>query len=277
MLESPSLGYASFLEMPSSPVVLSGAGHIALPFVSSASGAIKTYRVQAGDTLSVLSRRFGLNVATLLGANPALDSSAFLAVGSRLWIPPADGVVHTLRSGETLSDLTRRYKLDNEVIVLANPELLYGELPPGAMLFIPGVEPPRRAKPSSSSNYTLASLPGYFIIPTVGKNWGRLHGNNGVDIANVCGTPVVAAADGIVANVQNTGWNSGAGRFVLLQHPNGTQTFYGHLKELWVGVGATVGQGVAIGLIGNSGLTRGVTGCHLHFEVRGARNPLARS
>ena len=68
----------------------------------------------------------------------------------------------------------------------------------------------------------------------------------------------------------NGGWNGGYGNYVVIRHNNGTQTLYAHLSSLSVGVGESVGQGETIGGMGNTGKS---TGTHLHFEVRGGRNP----
>lgn len=121
----------------------------------------------------------------------------------------------------------------------------------------------------------------YFIQPTSGKNWGVIHGHNAVDIANSCGTPVVAAAAGTVISDPglgsgNGGNNGGYGNFVYIKHPNGTKTRYAHLSKISVAVGEKVEQGEQIGNIGRTGHVEGRTGCHLHFEVIGAANPLAR-
>ena len=122
----------------------------------------------------------------------------------------------------------------------------------------------------------------YFIQPASGLNWGILHDHNAVDIANSCGTPVKAAASGLVINDPDlgpgtAGWNGGYGDFVLIQHLNGTKTRYAHLSKIEVAVGTHVSQGDEIGLIGNTGHVQGETGCHLHFEVIGAPNPFAKS
>lgn len=122
---------------------------------------------------------------------------------------------------------------------------------------------------------------GYFISPTQGFNFGKIHNNNAVDIANSCGTVIVAAADGLVVPDKNypdgkAGWNGGYGGFVLLDHPSGAKTRYAHLEKVLVDVGDFVRQGQKIGLMGSTGNVHGVTGCHLHFEVLGAKNPFAR-
>jgi len=73
-----------------------------------------------------------------------------------------------------------------------------------------------------------------------------------------------------------SGWNGGYGIYVLLEHPNSTRTRYAHLQKVSVSVGDYVSQGDIIGYIGNTGNTHGVTGCHVHFEVIGAKNPFAK-
>lgn len=112
------------------------------------------------------------------------------------------------------------------------------------------------------------------MIPTTGKNWGRLHGSNGVDIADICNKNIYATDAGLVIeSVANNAWNSGYGNFIRIRHPNGIVTKYAHIKKNIAKVGDYVLQGDPIALIGNTGEVQGVTGCHLHFEVEGATNP----
>ncbi len=116
----------------------------------------------------------------------------------------------------------------------------------------------------------------YFIIPTTGWNWGTLHYNNAVDIANSCGTPVYAAAAGLIVENSAKGWNEGYGHYIKIEHPNNTETLYAHLDENIAPSGKYITQGELIGYMGNTGNTHGPTGCHLHFEVHGTKNPLAK-
>jgi murein DD-endopeptidase MepM/ murein hydrolase activator NlpD len=94
-----------------------------------------------------------------------------------------------------------------------------------------------------------------------GWRWGRLH--QGIDIAAPVGTPIWAAASGVV---QFAGWNDGGyGYMIDILHANGTVTRYAHMSALYVKVGQRVQQGQVIGAIGSTGYS---TGPHLHFEVR---------
>jgi len=95
----------------------------------------------------------------------------------------------------------------------------------------------------------------------------------GVDFAAPQGTPVRAAADGVV---DAAGWQGGLGRTVRLLHDGDVQTTYGHLSAIAPAVreGGQVEQGQVIGWVGATGLA---TGPHLHYEIeRGGEhlNPL---
>ncbi|MEP7106196.1 MAG: M23 family metallopeptidase, partial [Chloroflexota bacterium] len=96
--------------------------------------------------------------------------------------------------------------------------------------------------------------------PPLGK---YAHFHYGVDLAAPQGTPVLAAADGVVIAVGHT--VGGYGNFVILAHANGIDTLYGHLASSSVSIGEAVTAGRVIGAEGSTGFS---TGPHLHFEVR---------
>jgi murein DD-endopeptidase MepM/ murein hydrolase activator NlpD len=105
-----------------------------------------------------------------------------------------------------------------------------------------------------------------FILPTkgvftsgYGARWGVFH--YGIDLANAIGTPIVAAADGVVAE---SGPASGFGLWVRIRHSDGTTTVYGHINRSLVVEGQKVRAGQKIAEMGNRGNS---TGPHLHFEV----------
>lgn len=104
-----------------------------------------------------------------------------------------------------------------------------------------------------------------------GPRWGRMH--RGIDIAAPVGTPIYAAASGVV---EFAGWNSGGyGYMVDIRHADGSMTRYAHNSRLLVQRGQEVGQGDQISEMGSTGYS---TGPHLHFEIhlpeRGAVNPM---
>jgi murein DD-endopeptidase MepM/ murein hydrolase activator NlpD len=92
-----------------------------------------------------------------------------------------------------------------------------------------------------------------------GARWGVFHW--GIDVANSIGTPILAAADGVVAE---SGPASGFGLWVRLRHTDGTTTVYGHINRSLVKEGQKVRAGQKIAEVGNRGNS---TGPHLHFEV----------
>ena len=89
------------------------------------------------------------------------------------------------------------------------------------------------------------------------------HFHTGTDLAAPFGTPVTAAADGVVVAANHT--NVGYGNYVIIAHGAGIMTLYAHLLEIDVTSGDRVTRGKRVGLEGSSGLS---TGPHLHFEVR---------
>jgi len=119
-------------------------------------------------------------------------------------------------------------------------------------------------------------VPSLFPLPALYRDhvtWGynqeaihpitrKLTTHQGIDVAAPTGTPVFAAAGGIVALAENEpGW----GKLVILEHRDGYNTVYAHLDEISVEAGAAVSIGEIIGKVGNTGQS---TGSHLHYEVR---------
>jgi len=247
---------------------------------------IVEYTVQEGDLLSFIASDFGVSTATIVWANK-LRSADDISPGQVLRIPPVSGVLHTVLKGDTIAAVAKKYGTSEDRILAFNRLPQDGTLDAGDELIIPGGTMPggvtvpatvgtasaARLRQSAQQFTHLPDLGGYFRLPAVGYNWGRIHGRNGVDTANSCGTPVYAAADGVVTVADDTGYNGGFGKYIKISHPNGTETLYAHSMKLLVGAGQAVGKGEKIMLMGTTGRS---TGCHLHFEVHGARNPLAK-
>ncbi len=85
--------------------------------------------------------------------------------------------------------------------------------------------------------------------------------HSGIDIANEAGTPIRAAADGVV---RHAGWAQGYGMCAVVDHGFGYSTLYGHMSEIVATEGTPVKRGQLVGRMGSTGTS---TGNHLHYEV----------
>lgn len=243
------------------------------------SNQISIYVVRNGDSLASIGKLFGVSANTILWAND-LKSSKDIRVGQTLVILPVSGIQHVVAKGETLASIVKKYKGDMDEVLAFNGLPEGAKVAVGDTIVIPdGVEAVAVSSSGSSSGSTSRLIRsaggplilGYFMRPLVGgiKTQG-LHGYNGIDIGVPVGTPILASAAGTVIVARSSGWNGGYGEYVVIQHPNGTQTVYGHLSAVYVSSGQNVVQGQVIGLSGRTGKA---TGPHLHFEIRGAANP----
>ncbi len=99
----------------------------------------------------------------------------------------------------------------------------------------------------------------------IDKKWKR---HTGIDYGSSTGTPIFATANG---KVKFAGWSTGYGKLVIVVHPNGYETYYGHCSKLLVKPGKYVNQGEVIARVGSTGHA---TGPHVHYEVRINRKPI---
>ncbi len=235
---------------------------------------ISLYVVHPGDTLPAIAKMFGVSVNTIRWGNDLSGNT--ITPGQTLVILPLTGVKHIVRRGDTLQSIAKLHKADINDILQYNNLSLNSKLSLGQEIIVPdGIEGGVQSSGSSSGVGKTGPLypiyDGYYMRPIVGgvKTQG-IHGHNGVDLASVYGANIYAAAAGEVIISKNSGWNGGYGEYIVIKHDNGTQTVYGHLSETDVSVGDTVTQGEVIGKMGRTGHA---TGVHLHFEIRGARNP----
>jgi murein DD-endopeptidase MepM/ murein hydrolase activator NlpD len=234
--------------------------------------SISTYIVREGDSLSSIAKMFNVSISTIVWANDLGGSKSVLRVGQTLIILPVSGVKYTVSKGDTISSITKKYKADIEEVLRYNDITINTKLVSGQTIIIPDAEISVASKISSGSSSGFPAYSGYYIRPIIGGYRSQgLHGHNGVDLAAPIGTPIRASADGIVIiSLADGGWHGGYGNYIVVSHPNGTQTLYAHIIKSATRVGAKVEQGETIGYVGSTGRS---TGPHLHFEIRGARNP----
>ncbi len=234
---------------------------------------IEIYTVQSGDTVLGIAAQFGINPETIQWANPGLESNPdLLRIGDPLTILPVDGVLHTVVSGDTLSSIAAKYKVEATDMValdLNGLESMDTPLTVGIKIVVPGGQKTFVAQQVMVYNGPIPQGAfkgaGTFVWPVSGQvtqeYWG---GHRAVDIGGFIGASVKAADSGYVI-AASSGWNSGYGNMVMIDHGNGFVSLYGHLSSIFVRQGESVSVGQQVGALGNTGNS---TGPHLHFEIR---------
>ena len=222
------------------------------------------HTVQNGESLWRISNRFKVPVYVIISANPD-KAHKVIHPGDRLKIPLSTGIFYTVRSGDNLSLIAKRYQINVNSIKTEN-NLTTNTLKIGQELFLP------KAKPLPQMQYIWQNQ---FIWPilgarrvTSGYGW-RMHPlhhikrfHTGIDIGARWGTSIRSVARGIVIHAGNAG---SYGNLVLVRHRDGYISAYAHCSKLLVRSGAIVNSGQVIARVGASG---NVTGSHLHFEMK---------
>jgi len=233
-----------------------------------------TYVIKSNDNISQISHKFGLEPRTVYWAND-LTVKSTLQVGQKLQIPPTDGIFYKVRSGDTLSEIAKSHGIEISKILAYN-QIKNATIKPDESIFLPDAKkiyiakkkPTYSGGKSSSSSGKIESIGFRLRRPTKGiLTQGFKRGHYALDIANKLNTPIYAAASGTVIK-SSSGWNYGYGNYIVIDHGNGVETLYGHNNVRKVAVGDQVKTGQLISLMGNSGRVWGVTGIHLHLEVR---------
>ena len=225
----------------------------------------QTYKVQSGDTIGGIARKFKLsNVSTLISVND-ISNVRQLCAGQKLKIPSIDGIIYTVKSGDSINGIVEKNNISLKQLLDVN-DLESEVLTAGQQLFLPG---------ASLDQKTLKTAMGdRFIIPISARfRWSSPFGwredpiahvksfHTGTDLACPTGTPILASMSG---KVITTGINRVYGNYVIIDHGNGYQTLYAHMSKIIASKGQWVSQGTRIGLVGSTGYS---TGPHLHFTV----------
>jgi murein DD-endopeptidase MepM/ murein hydrolase activator NlpD len=285
------------LDNPATVGVLRGAQlHTNIP--SRPRQDITTYTVQAGDTVSGIAEKFGLQPKTIFAANFALlqDNPHWLMPDQELKILPVDGVYWEWLGGITFGAWAEYYKVKPEDIInypanhldaVAVGDPANANIAKGTMLIVPGGEYQyhssigqlqgiSRNNPASAQVGGAGACPavsggavgtGTFVYPTPkhvlsGFDYSVKTNHLGIDLMGNLGDSVYATDSGVIVYV---GWNDyGYGNMIMVDHGN-FQSLYGHLSAMFVSCGENVTQGQTIGAIGSTGRS---SGPHLHFEVR---------
>jgi murein DD-endopeptidase MepM/ murein hydrolase activator NlpD len=206
----------------------------------------RTHEVKPGDTLHALAKKYGTTVAAIVKANNLAGPDA-IKVGQRLIIPSGDTVV--VRRGNAPAP-----------IPTVRPAVGSARAPTRLVLAVPDFD-------SMIVPFTWP-VEGP-VISTFGHRPSGWHG--GIDIKAPLGTPVWAAAGGVVIA---SGLETSYGFVVKIEHRRGFVTVYAHNDVNLVEVGDRVDAGEMIALVGQTGRA---TTHHVHFEIRHdglAYNPL---
>lgn len=234
-----------------------------LTMLKAAGVKVHIHTVQTGESLWDISRIYGIDVETIVGANQHIGNINKIKPGQELRILNTKGVIHKVSPLETLSNTSKLYGVSVKKIMEFNG-LKSSRIKPGDELIIPGARPSKLAFKGGYTNEFIWPTKGPISSP-FGMRWGRMH--NGIDIVVGIGTPIRAAKSG---KVQFSGVAGGYGNAVYLSHDDKTVTRYGHNSDLVVKTGEYVYQGQIIAYSGNSGVS---TGPHLHFEIRISNKP----
>jgi surface antigen len=117
------------------------------------------YTTVAGDTVPQVSQKFGVSATTIKWANK-LTSDA-LEPGKVLTIPPVDGVVYTVRAGDTIDSIAAKYKADKDRLIAFNDLELSGNPAVGTQITIPGGDLPANEQPGYVAPRTVTSYSSY--------------------------------------------------------------------------------------------------------------------
>ncbi len=231
---------------------------------------VEIYEVQSGDSLWGISSRFGLDIDTLRWSNIELERNPdVLSVGTELNILPVQGAYHIVAEGDSIESIALLYGVAKTGITAYPPNGLFSpfKLENGQGIIVPyGRKGIKLPQPSLSWEAELA----WPVVGFITTNFLPAH--EALDIGAPYGSTVYAAAAGTITYAD---WaREGYGYTVIINHGNGLQTWYNHLKGALLPAGNIIERGAPIGEVGSTGHS---TGPHVHFEVRvdGQRvNPL---
>jgi murein DD-endopeptidase MepM/ murein hydrolase activator NlpD len=221
-----------------------------------------SYTVQKGDIIGILAAEFGLTQDTLISVN-GIKNTRLIQIGQVLRIPNQDGILHTVKNGETPISIAEKYNSDPGAIKTAN-ELFSDNIHSETVLFVPGARLDSINLREINGDLFIWPASGYISSPygyRASPFTGVRQFHSGLDISAAMGSPIRAAMSG---RVSAAGFDNIFGNYVVISHHSGYRTLYGHMSVIRVKSGAYVGTGDRIGDVGSTGLS---TGPHLHFTV----------
>ena len=243
---------------------LSASGSAIAASCPAALSQLQRHQATSGETLGTIAARYNLRPATLARFNGDLNpsSSAPVSIGYEVVIPPFDGQVVTVASGDNWQTLAEQY--DSRADLLFEINGCVSQVP--SRVFIPG---PGGAMTRVNRDVIAPQLPGYPLAQpaAIQLSYGwqphpvrdEVVFNSGLAFGVPVPTEVKAVGTGTVAFV---GEREGYGQLLVINHDHGLQTRYANLNKISVAVGQSVSIGSTVGDVGDSQPT------YLYFEVR---------
>lgn len=250
--------------------IIAKANGIAAPFMIRTGQQLRIpggryHLVRPGESGIAIARAYGVRWADIVAANDLFEPFV-LRSGRRILIPGG------ARPPQTLAERAAAFKIDLGDIATGGGE---PAIPDNVRPVRPAPSV-RRPLPSTAAVGAPAPLSGPFLWPVASGNIIRRFGsgasgerNDGIKIAVPVGTPIRAAADGVV--IYTTDSIAGLGGLVMVRHGDGWTSVYGHASRILVTRGQAVKRGQTIALSGETGFADRP---ELHFELRKGRTPV---
>lgn len=232
-----------------------------------------SYTVEAGDTVSKIAARFGLQEATVRFNNFDIYDPDMLDVGASLQLPVRDGVIYVVQSGDTLDAVLENYaaELDATLAFPGNGIASADYITVGQKLLLVGGSASLAAgsyegSAGGGTSWTMPTFGWPMKVDAISDPFGVPRNNaygyhTGVDWPAPIGRIVGATAAGVVSYA---GWDAGYGYWVEVDHGGGVRSRYAHLNEISVVSNEWLEAGEYVGTVGNTGQS---SGPHLHFEI----------
>jgi murein DD-endopeptidase MepM/ murein hydrolase activator NlpD len=221
------------------------------------------YKVQKGDAVSKIAKKFGVSIGAIIASNN-IPNARRLQEGATLRIPNIDGIPYLIKAGDSLSKISMSYNVPLDVILDIN-DLKSDVIKAGETIFLPGARMNDLDLRMSLGELFIYPVQNKYITSAFGMRKDPINGelsfHTGIDLRARAGSAVMASMEGVVS-VINENWLYG--KHIIMSHPNGYKTLYAHLSSVSVKQGDKVAQGRKIGEAGNTGYS---TAAHLHFTI----------
>lgn len=248
------------------------------------SDPITVYTVQKGDTLDSIAKANKISKQAIIYANSDSSGANLITPGQVLVIFPIRGTTYTVKKGDTVEAIAKKYSINVEDILEYNLLESSKDLRFGQEILLPGIDklPTEKIAPKAkvktntpsgkkapTSNTSSGQITSGYIWPFpagAGRVSQGLHDGKAYDFSAPVGTPIYAIRGGTILTVKSSGYNGGYGSYVVMNFDNGAQAIFAHMSKTAATSGQTVSQGDIIGYVGSTGRS---TGPHVHIEFRG--------